>query len=109
MVKEKYYSEKDTIVIGGGTYEINEKYSCIWAGIPGQPELAHQADEYIEIEELLLNAEIYAKAIYELAKIIIMEEKKNDTDKFTINRLCGYIVSNIIFLLKSQTKSYFSS
>ncbi|MGB9809838.1 MAG: dipeptidase PepV, partial [Caldanaerobacter sp.] len=35
---------------------------------PGKPELAHQADEYIEIEDLILNAKIYAHAIYELAK-----------------------------------------
>lgn len=69
VVKEKYYSEKDAIVIGGGTYAKSMKNIVAFGPVfPGQPELAHQADEYIEIEELLLNAEIYAKAIYELAK-----------------------------------------
>jgi succinyl-diaminopimelate desuccinylase len=35
---------------------------------PGKPDLDHQANEYIEVEDLVLNAKIYGNAIYELAK-----------------------------------------
>lgn len=35
---------------------------------PGKPDLDHQTNEYIEIDDLILNAKIYSHAIYELAK-----------------------------------------
>jgi succinyl-diaminopimelate desuccinylase len=35
---------------------------------PGQPELAHQKDEFIGIDDLMKITKIYAKALYELAK-----------------------------------------
>ncbi|MDR7315436.1 hypothetical protein [Brevibacillus nitrificans] len=42
---------------------------------PGKTSLAHQADEYIEVEDLLLPAAMYARAIYELANADFHEEK----------------------------------
>ena len=38
------------------------------AEFPGDEELMHQKNEYIETERLVKLAEIYAQAIYELAK-----------------------------------------
>jgi succinyl-diaminopimelate desuccinylase len=37
-------------------------------GFPGQPETAHQKDEYIAVEDLMRCTRIYAKALYALAK-----------------------------------------
>ena len=35
---------------------------------PGKPDLDHQANEYIEIDDLVACAKIYGNAMYELAK-----------------------------------------
>jgi len=60
--------QSEPIAIGGGTYARSvEKGVAFGALFPGQPELAHQKDEYIGIEELLKNVAIYALAIIELA------------------------------------------
>lgn len=57
------------LAIGGGTYARALKTGVAFGAVfPGKPELAHQKDEYIEIEDLMLNAKIYAKAIAQLAK-----------------------------------------
>ena len=57
------------IAIGGGTYARAMKNAVAFGSLfPGQEELAHQKDEYIGIDDLILNAKIYAKAIYELIK-----------------------------------------
>jgi len=55
--------------VGGGTYA-KELLNIIGFGpiFPGKPDLDHQANEYIEVEDLIMNAKIYAHAIYELAK-----------------------------------------
>lgn len=55
--------------IGGGTYA-KEMSNIVAFGpiFPGKPDLDHQVDENIEIEDLIANAKIYAHAIYELAK-----------------------------------------
>lgn len=55
--------------IGGGTYA-KELPNIVGFGpiFPGKPDLDHQANEYIEIGDLIMNAKIYAHAIYELAK-----------------------------------------
>ncbi len=57
----------EPLSIGGGTYaralDIGVAFGAIF---PGSVELAHQKDEYIEIEDLVLNAKIYAHAIAEL-------------------------------------------
>ncbi|MCX7884008.1 MAG: dipeptidase PepV [Caloramator sp.] len=57
------------LAIGGGTYA-KEMPNIVAFGpiFPGKPNLDHQVNEYIEIDDLILNAKIYAHAIYELAK-----------------------------------------
>ena len=35
---------------------------------PGDPDVVHQPNEYIEVEKLIKNAKIYGHALYELAK-----------------------------------------
>ncbi len=71
---QKVYTEQtgekaDLISIGGGTYA-KEMNNIVAFGplFPGDPECIHQPDEYIDIDKLVLNAKIYAHAIYELGK-----------------------------------------
>ena len=57
------------IAIGGGTYaRAFENFISYGATMPGDKDMCHQVDEYIEIDKLILSAKIYAEAIYELAK-----------------------------------------
>ncbi|MFY9218579.1 MAG: dipeptidase PepV [Tepidanaerobacteraceae bacterium] len=55
--------------IGGGTYA-RMFDNCVAFGpvFPGKPELAHQTDEYIEVEDILKNLRIYTYVIKELIK-----------------------------------------
>ena len=57
------------IAIGGGTYARAFK-NCVSFGMnmPGDLDLCHVANEFVEIDKLILGCKIYAKAIYELAK-----------------------------------------
>lgn len=58
----------EPIAIGGGTYARAIKKAVAFGPLfPGQVELAHQKDEYITIDDLVLNAKIYAQAVIELA------------------------------------------
>jgi len=60
--------EKKTIAIGGGTYaQSMEEGVAFGALFPGQKEMAHQADEYMEEESIFQNARIFARAIVRLA------------------------------------------
>jgi succinyl-diaminopimelate desuccinylase len=61
--------EAKLLAIGGGTYA-KELPNIVGFGpiFPGKPDLDHQTNEYIEIDDLILNAKIYGHAIYELAK-----------------------------------------
>lgn len=61
--------EATLLAIGGGTYA-KEMPNIVAFGpiLPGEPDLDHQANEYIQIDHLLLNTRIYAQAIYALAK-----------------------------------------
>ncbi|HZJ83447.1 MAG TPA: Sapep family Mn(2+)-dependent dipeptidase [Clostridia bacterium] len=70
----KVYEEQtgqtvDPVTIGGGTYaralDIGVAFGPVF---PGKPELAHQKDEYIDIDDLVLNTQIYAHTIAELIK-----------------------------------------
>lgn len=57
------------IAIGGGTYaRAFENFISYGATMPGDKDMCHQVDEFIEIDKLILSAKIYAEAIYELAK-----------------------------------------
>lgn len=52
------------LAIGGGTYaRAIENAVAFGALFPGKPELAHQKDEYIEIDDLMLHTKLYAEAI----------------------------------------------
>lgn len=54
---------------GGGTYARACDNIVAFGGVfPGDPELAHQKNEHIEIKNLIKTAQIYASAIYELAR-----------------------------------------
>lgn len=66
---EQTGQEATLLAIGGGTYA-KEMPNIVAFGpiFPGQPDLDHQVNEYIAIEDLITNAKIYAHAIYELAK-----------------------------------------
>ncbi len=60
---------EEPIAIGGGTYARAFK-NCVSFGMnmPGDKDMCHQVDEFVDIEKLMLSSKIYAKAIYELAK-----------------------------------------
>ncbi|WP_394174324.1 dipeptidase PepV [Guptibacillus hwajinpoensis] len=70
QVYEKQMGEKaDLLSIGGGTYARSLEAGVAFGALfKGKPQLAHQKDEYVEMDDLLKAAAIYAEAIYELAK-----------------------------------------
>lgn len=59
----------EPIAICGATYA-RAFDNCIsfGANMPGHKDMCHQVDEYIEIDNLILSAKIYAEAIYELSR-----------------------------------------
>lgn len=58
----------EPIVIGGGTYARAVPNTIAYgASFPGEPELAHQKNEYITVTNLVKSAKIFAEAIFELA------------------------------------------
>lgn len=69
VYEEQTGAKSSLLSIGGGTYA-KEMPNIVAFGplFPGEPELIHQANEYIKIENLIKNTKIYAQAIYELAK-----------------------------------------
>ncbi|MCQ6278414.1 dipeptidase PepV [Bacillus sp. EB600] len=69
-VYEEQTGEKaELMAIGGGTYARSLTSGVAFGPLfPGRPDIAHQKDEYIVIEDLLKATAIYAQAIYELAK-----------------------------------------
>jgi succinyl-diaminopimelate desuccinylase len=69
-VYTKQTGEEATLLsIGGGTYARSLKAGVAFGPLfPDRPDIAHQKDEYIEIEDLLKATAIYAEAIYELIK-----------------------------------------
>ncbi|MFD0827238.1 dipeptidase PepV [Neobacillus sp. M.A.Huq-85] len=69
-VYEEQTGEKaELLAIGGGTYARSLKSGVAFGPLfPGRPDVAHQKDEYIDLEDLFKATAIYAQAIYELAK-----------------------------------------
>lgn len=62
-------TESKPLVIGGGTYAKACKGIVAFGPLfPGEPEYAHQANECIKVENLVLAAKIYADVIYRLTK-----------------------------------------
>jgi succinyl-diaminopimelate desuccinylase len=57
------------ITFGGGTYCRTMKNFVAYGPVfPGQKELAHERDEYISIDDLILCTKIYAQALYSLIR-----------------------------------------
>ncbi|MBP8785252.1 MAG: dipeptidase PepV [Synergistaceae bacterium] len=62
-------TESKPLAIGGGTYaRATENVVCFGMAFPHTEPLAHQKNENVVIDELVLATAIYAQAIYELAK-----------------------------------------
>jgi len=69
-VYEEVTGEKaELISIGGGTYaRAIDNAVAFGPLLPGRPELAHERDEYIDIDDLITITKIYARAMYSLAE-----------------------------------------
>jgi succinyl-diaminopimelate desuccinylase len=64
VYEEQTGQKAEPLAIGGGTYaRAVPNAAAFGAQFPGRPDLAHQRDEYIEIEDLMLHAKLYAHAI----------------------------------------------
>jgi succinyl-diaminopimelate desuccinylase len=69
VYEEETGEKAEPITIGGGTYARAIPNAVAFGPLfPGQEELAHQRDENWAVEDLIRCTNIYAKAIYELAK-----------------------------------------
>lgn len=69
VYEEQTGDKAELLSIGGGTYARSLKSGVAFGPLfPGRPDIAHQKDEYMIIEDLLKATAIYAQAIYELAK-----------------------------------------
>jgi succinyl-diaminopimelate desuccinylase len=61
--------QEEPKTIGGATYARSMPNAVSFGALfPWRKSLAHQKDEYIHIDDLILITKIYAKALYELAK-----------------------------------------
>ena len=61
--------DSSPLVIGGGTYARSIPGGVAFGPrFPGRPEVQHQKNEYIEIDDLMTATKIYADTIYELTK-----------------------------------------
>lgn len=69
-VYEEQTGEKaELLSIGGGTYARSLKSGVAFGALfPGRPDVMHQKDEFMFIEDLIKATAIYAQAIFELAK-----------------------------------------
>ncbi len=67
IFQEKTGLDTNPIAIGGGTYA-RAFPNCVafGANMPGQKDMCHQVDEFMDIHDLILSTKIYAQAIYEL-------------------------------------------
>lgn len=61
-------TQSQPLVIGGGTYaRAMDHCVAFGASFPGEREVAHQKDEFIELDKLMMMTRIYADAIWRLA------------------------------------------
>lgn len=61
--------EPELLAIGGGTYAKSMPNTVAFGpSFPGRGDVAHQPNEYISVDDLMMSAKIYGRAIYELAK-----------------------------------------
>lgn len=57
----------EPIAIGGATYaRAFDNFVCFGMNFPENEDMCHKADEFIDIDKLLISTNIYAKAIYKL-------------------------------------------
>lgn len=57
------------VTTNGGTYaKVMPNIVPFGPSFPGQKGIAHNPDEYMDIEDIILNTKIFSNAIYELAK-----------------------------------------
>ena len=69
IYNKKTNSNKEAIAIGGGTYaRAFKNFISYGMTMPGDLNMCHQVDEFVEIDKLILSSKIYAEAIYELSK-----------------------------------------
>lgn len=69
IFNKKTNSNSEPLAIGGGTYaRAFPNFISYGATMPGDKDMCHQVDEFIEIDKLILSSKIYAEAIYELSK-----------------------------------------
>lgn len=62
--------ESRPMVIGGGTYARAVKNTVAFgARFPGEPELGHQKNEHISVDNMIKLAEIYAETIWTLSEL----------------------------------------
>ena len=62
-------SNAKPIAIGGGTYaRAFENCISFGANFPRDQDMCHQANEFVDIEKIVLACKIYAEAINKLAK-----------------------------------------
>lgn len=69
-VYEEQTGEKaELLSIGGGTYARSLSSGVAFGPLfPGRPDIAHQKDEYMELDDLFKATAIYAQAIFELTR-----------------------------------------
>ena len=69
IFNKKTNLNESPIAIGGGTYaRAFDNFISYGMTMPGDKDMCHQADEYIDINKFILATKIYAEAIYELSK-----------------------------------------
>jgi succinyl-diaminopimelate desuccinylase len=69
VFEEQTNLQAKPLVMGGGTYAKSMPHIVAYGPrFPGAPVVEHQPNEYIKIEDLILNAKIYAHAICKLSQ-----------------------------------------
>ena len=67
VFNESCNTNLEPITIGGATFSrAFPNCVCFGMNFPGDKDMCHQTDEFVDINKLLFATNIYAKAIYEL-------------------------------------------
>lgn len=69
VYEEKTGMDGTPVTTTGGTYaKVMPSIVAFGPSFPGQKGIGHNPDEYMDLDDIILNAKIYAHAIYRLAK-----------------------------------------
>ena len=69
IFNESCGTKLEPIAIGGATFaRAFDNFICFGMNFPGDKDMCHQVDEFVDINKLMLATNIYANAIYELMK-----------------------------------------